>query len=210
MVGLQRTWRLSSGVVQVWPHPGYRLSNSFHLRDSCLPGMWKDRMYKVLTMDSKSSNILQAVCGCPAGNGPFASCKHIGALCFVLEELCPLGNVPNFLTCTENLQQWIYPDQKNWRLFQCLTYPAEGMIFFIMKKHTDLRQPEHRAIDHSWIEQLRCDLSSLNLPCAFLDILVPPTSKIQHDHIYTQLRDCTSLKGSNCPHPYLVFRWIKK
>ena len=34
------------------------------------------------------------------------------------------------------------------------------------------------------VETLRCDLLSLNQPCAFFDILVPPLDKITHDHTY--------------------------
>jgi hypothetical protein len=73
----------------VWLHPRYRdrFKQWIHFRASGLPEMRKDRVCKVfLTIDLKSSDILQAVCGCPAGKGPFASCKHIGALCFALEE----------------------------------------------------------------------------------------------------------------------------
>ena len=72
----------------MWLHPRYR-DRFKHFRASGLPEMRKDRVCKVfLTIDLKSSDILQAVCGCPAGKGPFASCKHIGALCFALEEFC--------------------------------------------------------------------------------------------------------------------------
>ena len=37
------------------------------------------------------------------------------------------------------------------------------------------------------METLRCDLLSLNQPCAFLDILVPSLDKITHDHTYSLL-----------------------
>ena len=71
------------------------LSNSIHFRASCLPEMRKDRMYTVLlTIDSKSSDILQVVCGCPACKGPFVSCKHIGAVCFA-----PVAKKPILVAC---------------------------------------------------------------------------------------------------------------
>lgn len=38
----------------------------------------------------------------------------------------------------------------------------------------DSRQPHQRTFDTPAVETLRCDLLSLNQPCAFLDILVPP------------------------------------
>ena len=60
-------------------------SASIHLRATCIPEMRKDRVYKVLmTLDCKTYNINTATCGCPAGKGPTASCKHVGALCYAL------------------------------------------------------------------------------------------------------------------------------
>ena len=44
-------------------------------------------MYKiVLRLDSTSYEIDGAECGCPAGRGPRASCKHIAVLYYALEE----------------------------------------------------------------------------------------------------------------------------
>ena len=57
-------------------------SNVLCLRANCLPEMKKDRVYKlVMKLDSWSFKIDEAQCGCPAGCGPKASCKHIAALC---------------------------------------------------------------------------------------------------------------------------------
>ena len=53
----------------------------------CVPEMRKDRVYVILlSLDTETQDIIRAQRGCPAGKGPCASCKHIGALCFTLES----------------------------------------------------------------------------------------------------------------------------
>jgi hypothetical protein len=42
-----------------------------------------------------------------AGKGPKASCNHI--LCYALAQFCVSGHTPEFLTCTERLQEWNKP-----------------------------------------------------------------------------------------------------
>ena len=68
--------------------------NSHIIRCTCLPKMKKDILYKIdLTLDN-SGDIIQANCVCPAGTGPFGSCKHIqSALCYALEEYCRIKKV---------------------------------------------------------------------------------------------------------------------
>jgi len=51
-------------------------------------------------------------CDCPAGKGPSASCHHVGALCYALVEFCASEKLPEFLTCTDRLQQWNKPRPK--------------------------------------------------------------------------------------------------
>ena len=54
-------------------------SHSLHwFRAECLPEMKKDIVYKVvLSISRKSFDIEHARCGCKAGIGPKASCKHV-------------------------------------------------------------------------------------------------------------------------------------
>ena len=78
-----------------------------------LPVMRKDREYKLmLTLDTESTGICSAQCGCPAGRGPVASCKHVAALCYAIANFCACGRLPWFLTCTEKLQEWNKPRGK--------------------------------------------------------------------------------------------------
>ena len=84
------------------------------MKKDCIPEMKKDCIYKItLVVDSDTHYIVGATCGCPAGKPPSASCKHVGALCYVLEEYCCLGNTPEYATCTEKLQEWNKPQQKH-------------------------------------------------------------------------------------------------
>jgi len=48
-----------------------------------------------MSLDLKAFDVTAAVCGCPAGKGPSASCKHIGAPCYVLVEFAPHSNFLN-------------------------------------------------------------------------------------------------------------------
>ena len=74
------------------------------IKCDCIPEMRKDRIYKVnMVIDSDTHNIVGARCGCPAGKGPCATCKHVGGLCYALEEYCRLGRTPDYITCTEKL-----------------------------------------------------------------------------------------------------------
>ena len=61
--------------------------DTFFLHADCLPEMKKDRMYKIsMKLAKKTFDIYGATCGCPAGKGPKASCKHIAATCHALQE----------------------------------------------------------------------------------------------------------------------------
>ena len=76
-----------------------KVANDKHLytQGKCIPEMKKDRIYKInLVLDKETLHIAQAECGCPAGKGPHASCKHIAALCYALEEFSRFGKLPDF------------------------------------------------------------------------------------------------------------------
>ena len=52
-------------------------------------------------------------CSCPAGKGPHATCKHLSALLYALEEFSRLGYARETVTCTGRLQMWNQPRNKN-------------------------------------------------------------------------------------------------
>uniref|UniRef100_A0A1X7UCV5 SWIM-type domain-containing protein n=1 Tax=Amphimedon queenslandica TaxID=400682 RepID=A0A1X7UCV5_AMPQE len=83
----------------------------FHV--DCLPEMKKDVTYKViLAISKKSYDIEIAKCSCKTWKGPKTSCKHVGTLCYALVEFCTSGRLPDFLTCTQKLQEWTRPRKK--------------------------------------------------------------------------------------------------
>jgi len=70
-------------------------ANSFlNFHTKCMPDMKKDKMHKLfLHLDPDALAIVGAECGCPAGKGQNASCKHIGALCYALEEFSRFSKI---------------------------------------------------------------------------------------------------------------------
>ena len=171
----------------------------------CLPEMRKDRIYKlILFLDLESSEIIAAECGCPAGKGPCASCKHIGGLCYAIEKFCRFGQVPEFLTCTDKLQQWNRPRPKKLEVIPVasLTSRRSELLNKAVSKSAstfDPQQPNDRELGSGALEKLRCDLLSLNQPCAFLHILVPSVEKVRHDHTYS--KSPAKEVGSVCARP---------
>ena len=131
--------------------------------------------------------------GGPAGKGPHASCKHVAALCYALEEYSRFRQLPDFLTCTDKLQEWNRLRPKNLDIISVANLSSRRQE--ILKKKGkenspspscyDPRPPEYRQVSLEAVEKLRCDLLSLNQPCAFLDILFPSVDKVMHDHSYS-------------------------
>ena len=86
------------------------ISNTLFIRANCLPEMRKDWVYNILMkLNNRSFEIRSTHCGCPAGRGPGASCKHIAAFCYALEEFARLKQLPDLLSCTDKLQTWNQP-----------------------------------------------------------------------------------------------------
>lgn len=135
-------------------------------------------------------DIAHAQCECPAGIGPHGSCKHIAALSYTLADFCRRGELPEFLTCTDQLQQWnrtrgrrvepIPVDQLGARRRELFpSKRAAGSKVIFDPRPQSLREPDPIAL-----EDLRCDLISLGMPCGLLSILVPSVQKVEHDHCY--------------------------
>ena len=165
-------------------------SESLLIREDCVPEMRKDWVYKLIIHLGSNLNIISAQCGCPAGKGPTASCKHIGALCYALANLCASGKLPDFITCTEKLQEWNKPRGK-----KVQPIPVED---FIDRKHEILgnyrlasAQKDYDPRAHRYhtpgvarVELLRRDLMGINHDVVLLHLLCPPLSLIKHDHDY--------------------------
>ena len=102
-------------------------SESLLVKADCLPEMRKDYIYKLMIHLGSGLNISSAQRGCPAGKEPTASCKHIGALCYAFANFCTCGKLPDFITCTQKLQEWNRPNGK-----KVQPIPVED---FIDRKH---------------------------------------------------------------------------
>ena len=64
-------------------HPRRKALSVCSISCSCLPEMKKDPIYKIKI---DTSDVCGAECSCPAGRGPHASCKHVAASLFALED----------------------------------------------------------------------------------------------------------------------------
>ena len=83
----------------------YTSQKQLCIKSNCIPEMRKDQVYKViLTLESDMYNVVGADYGSPAGKGPHVSCKHVGILCYALEEYSHFGKSPEYQTCTDKLQ----------------------------------------------------------------------------------------------------------
>ena len=164
------------------------------IKADCRPEMKKDKMYKMMMSLCKGSwDINSAMCGCPAGKGPSASCKHIGALCYALANFCSFGQLPEFATCTDILQHWNRPcpkkqdsiavDQLKLRRQDILNQKSKSQPVPTMY---DPRPLSVRVVDHKRLEQLRLNLLSIDHQCAILQQLIPSCEYLKHDHAYCQ------------------------
>ena len=76
----------------------------------------KDRTYSLLlTIDKANVDVSSAQCTCPAGKGPFGSCKHIATQCFALQDFVKTREIileQGEEACTSVLQRWNQPRKK--------------------------------------------------------------------------------------------------
>ena len=87
--------------------------NVLWAKANCSSEMRKDRLYKVImSLRKPGLEVISAQCGCLAGKGPNASCKHIAALRYALVNFYQCGKLPDFLVCAQKLQEWNKPRAK--------------------------------------------------------------------------------------------------
>ena len=90
--------------------------NTIIIVATCLPEMRKDIVYKMMIrLKASSADIQFANCGCLAGKGPRASCKHIASLCYALEDFVRVfmgSSGPEGLSCTDRLMEWNRPRER--------------------------------------------------------------------------------------------------
>ena len=173
--------------------------------------MCKDRVYSIsMALSSSSQEIMQAECECPAGRGPHGSCKLIAALCYALVDFSRFNTTPEYQTPTDVLQKWNQPCRQDLELIPVhelglrrkelvpsKRLVGSNVVFDPRPSQTLIQQQSAAAGDDLRLEKLRCDLVALNVPCGLLNILVPDTRRIEHDHCYYQLKSPTDLEQTN-------------
>ena len=159
-----------------------------------------------IRLGGSSNHMLSARCGCAAGMGQRASCKHIVALCYALVEFTKVSTLPEFITCTNKLVMESTMSLQAESSPSWLTSPAPTRTKATKETISDEWQqfdphPEStwRLNDPKACEKLWCRLLALKKPCAFLHILVPNTDKIFHNHNYAQ-RPCDKASETVCAH----------
>ena len=159
-----------------------------HIKSNCLPEMRKDRAYKILlSLHNSSYDIATACCGCPAGKGPTASCKHIGALCYALVSFCRLRTLPDFVSCTEKLQDWNHPRPRKAEAIPVIELNTRRNE--IKKKEVSLSfkeynpQPLGLKVDQPQLVENMC-VTLLEQKSAFSQLLIAPVSIALKNHTY--------------------------
>ena len=111
----------------------------------------------------------------------------MGVLCYVLANFCRCGQLPDFVTSTEKLQQWNRPRPKKLETIPVTELGARRQV--ILKK-VKTQRPIPTLCDPRPFSMretvLRLDLLTYNHQCAMLQLLVPPISKVEHDHTYAR------------------------
>ena len=142
-------------------------------RANCLPEMKKNVIYNIhLTQNTLSGDIESGTCGCPAG----LSCKHIGALCYALEEFHRLGQTKDYTACTSKLQEWNQPRK---RILD--PQPVTDIKFVKMEpgklkreplKHEyDPRPPHLQTTSPEELQSLKDELVCTGRSCGFLYVM---------------------------------------
>jgi hypothetical protein len=118
-------------------------------------------------MNKGTLDILSAQCGCPGGRGPIATCKHIAALCYGFQNFCEHVSIPDFLTCTEQLQQWNRPCPRHVDPIPVASIKEHQQSITKNSTSKNSRNPcnfdprtlEYRQPDSNALEKLRTDFT---------------------------------------------------
>jgi hypothetical protein len=157
-------------------------ANMIHIKCECLPEMKKNIKYQLCLSMVKSGNgtgdITFASCSpCPAGKAPYASCKHIAALCYALEEFVRIGKSDrDYQTCTSRLQTWNQPRKR--KLDSSSVYEIDfskkvyGKDPKKARKLQDPRLPAFRESRPSVANQVLLEnINIISLDCGFSKIM---------------------------------------
>ena len=168
-----------------------------NIRCTCLPEMKKNILYKIDMSLDESGDITRASCACPAGAGPFGSCKHICALSYALEEFSRIKQVRPPHSCTSQLQQWNQPRKR--KLDAC---DVEDIMFIKHVYGKSKRQPSSTVYDPRPLEMASTSqevallaerLRATNEDVAMLHLLLLLKVHRKISHPYRHLNESSSL-----------------
>ena len=128
---------------------------------------------------AKLTDTLQLVyadCSCPAG-APLSTCKHVGVMCYGVEEFCRHGVFKGVTSCTSQLQRWNAPPA--YRAVEDMSFARLEFGKFkagSTRDDYDSRPAEMRKMDAK-VESRRLRESLVGVDkltgCAFLRLLTP-------------------------------------
>ena len=167
-----------------------------YIRAKCLPEMKKTIIYSLRMVLKDDCSIVGAECGCPAGKGPAASCKHIAALCYSLDKFCKSQQIPQLLSPTNQLQTWNQPRAKKLKPVSVQNLHFEKLKYGKKPRQQhkpltsvfDPRPLRYRHQDHEALAHLQSELAQMPITC-FLHLLGPATDPVAcvcHDHSYAR------------------------
>ena len=115
--------------------------------------MKKDLTYSLELTITKN---MDSVCSCTAGRGPHGSCKHLAALCFVVEDFSKVRTIAleqGEESCTSLLQKWNQPRKRRLDLKKVKDISFSSFSFGKSESTTNLMILDlHQcARQHSWI-----------------------------------------------------------
>jgi len=165
-----------------------------YVKATCLPEMKKDRTYSlVLALNKTTADVTNAQCACPAGQGPFGSCKHLAALCYALEDYVKLRAIileAGEDSCTSLLQKWNQPrkrrlDSKKVEGIDFCSLPyGKNTITRTHYEPYDPRPPSMQKTTKTELEEFTQQLNTLPTSCGFLHFLSQPSEAEPATHAH--------------------------
>ena len=145
-----------------------------------------------MTTDKATVDVSSAQCTCPAGKGPFGSCKHIAALCFALEDFVKMREIileQGEEACTSVLQSWNQLRKKRLESKKiedidfsssCYGKSSSSRTYY---EASDPRPVNMQKTSKSELEEFTLHLQSLQSPCGFLHLLSQSTEDMTPAHL---------------------------
>ena len=156
-------------------------NNKSFFQAKCLPEMKKNTIYTIrLVLDKNSADIEYTQCGCAAGRGPTGSCKHIAAMCYVLEDFYLVHQLRECVSSTSLLQTWKQPRKRTLEATEIRNIKFVQLEYGKQKRipKTINYDPHPTPLQHTLTEKVQLLRQSLEHKgnVAFLHVLPKPVT----------------------------------